>query len=429
MNLEKIKQLIISKHRVFDFACNFSSLALVGLAGIVVNIVIGAFYDASAIGSFNQVFAVFLIAGQAGAMGIHLSTQKSLSEYLHDDDERVACLGGAVVSITLVGFPTAAVYALLAPLAGTLLGSEAIQAGIYLSAPGLLFFILNKLVLSAFNGLDWLRTYALIQAMRPVLLVVTLVAIAQSGEQASTLPLALTVSEGSICILGGGILWSRELRKIEWRASVQWISRHFSFGFRSFFSNLLLELNTRIDIIVLGLFMDDRLVGIYSFSALIVEGIAQLPVVVRTILHVETVQRLMSNDRKEIEQTAKRVRNVTYLGMGILFVFAITIFPWGISIFALSIDEHAAWEVFTILMLGLFLASGYIPFSNILLQAGFPGRHAMLISLLVLINFLGNCALIPNFGLNGAAFATAFSFALLPVLLKIGTMRFLRIKI
>jgi O-antigen/teichoic acid export membrane protein len=51
---------------------------------------------------------------------------------------------------------------------------------------------------------------------------------------------------------------------------------------KSFFSNVLLQMNTRIDVLVLGLFWSDHIVGIYSFAATLAEGVYQLLVVLRT---------------------------------------------------------------------------------------------------------------------------------------------------
>ena len=46
-------------------------------------------------------------------------------------------------------------------------------------------------------------------------------------------------------------------------------------------SGILTEVNTRVDILVLGYFHGDTLVGVYSFAAILAEGFSQLPMVVR----------------------------------------------------------------------------------------------------------------------------------------------------
>ena len=61
-------------------------------------------------------------------------------------------------------------------------------------------------------------------------------------------------------------------------------------------------------------------------------------------------------------------------------------------------------------MSSLVVLSTTIPFDHILLQAGQPGHQSLLMTINVMINTLLNLALIPTFGLYGAASATAIAF-------------------
>ena len=56
-----------------------------------------------------------------------------------------------------------------------------------------------------------------------------------------------------------------------------WLKRHIQFGARSVLGGVAVELNTRVDVLVLGLFTSEAQVGIYSFAAFFVEGFLQLP--------------------------------------------------------------------------------------------------------------------------------------------------------
>jgi O-antigen/teichoic acid export membrane protein len=69
-------------------------------------------------------------------------------------------------------------------------------------------------------------------------------------------------------------------------------------------------------------------------------------------------------------------------------------------------------------MLGIVLASGYIPFGQTLLMGGRPGWHTGLMAATVASNVIGNSILIPIYGLNGAAAATAIATVLSVFVLK-----------
>ena len=45
-----------------------------------------------------------------------------------------------------------------------------------------------------------------------------------------------------------------------------WLKRHLAFGARGLMSGVFLELNTRIDVLAIGLFLSDTDVGTYSIE-------------------------------------------------------------------------------------------------------------------------------------------------------------------
>ena len=61
---------------------------------------------------------------------------------------------------------------------------------------------------------------------------------------------------------------------------------------------------------------------------------------------------------------------------------------------------------------GLIVYSAFVPFDNILLDAGLPGKQSMFMAINTMINVLLNFLLIPRFGLLGACTATTISFLL-----------------
>ena len=78
-------------------------------------------------------------------------------------------------------------------------------------------------------------------------------------------------------------------------------------------------------------------------------------------------------------------------------------------------------------MSGIVLSSGYIPFGQILVQAGRPGLQTILTLMLVLFNFTVNMLLIPILGIIGAAAASAMAHVVGVLLLKLFAQRILHI--
>jgi O-antigen/teichoic acid export membrane protein len=80
--------------------------------------------------------------------------------------------------------------------------------------------------------------------------------------------------------------------------------------------------------------------------------------------------------------------------------------------------------VLGVLLIGVTVASGYVPFGLLLAHGGQPLAQTGLVAGLVALNLIGNLLLIPTFGLLGAATATALTnVASVPLLRWVGRRR------
>ena len=71
-------------------------------------------------------------------------------------------------------------------------------------------------------------------------------------------------------------------------------------------------MNTRIDVIMLGFFLDDKSVGIYSFAAFFAEGFLQLIIVIQNNLNPKIALLSGKNSLKELNLFLIKVRNISY---------------------------------------------------------------------------------------------------------------------
>jgi Na+-driven multidrug efflux pump len=115
--------------------------------------------------------------------------------------------------------------------------------------------------------------------------------------------------------------------------------------------------------------------------------------------------------------------------MTVIGIFCIAIFPLGIHFYGDQSEFMQSWPPFIILMVSLILSSGYLPFGNIVLQAGFPGRHTFMIFIQVVMNILLNFLLASWLGAIGSAIATGISLLLIIPLLKIFTRKTIGLQI
>lgn len=285
------------------------------------------------------------------------------------------------------------------------------------AAPGLFLFALNKLLLGVENGRRRMRAFACFQGLRYVFVLGAFAWALAWGLPAEKLPIVFTVAE----LLLFPLLLADVSRDVRWwraRRPSAWSGRHLRFGAKSVLSGMLLELNSRVDVLMLGYFLADAQVGVYSFAALFAEGFYQLFVVLQTNYNPLLAGHVARRRASELEALVRRGRKVAWWIAAGAGGVAILAFP---TVVALTTSEPVFQESrvpFAILIGGLVLAAGYLPFQGFLAMANLPGWHTVFMFLVVSANAVGNAIAIPLAGIEGAALATGASFGLSVLLLR-----------
>jgi O-antigen/teichoic acid export membrane protein len=159
---------------------------------------------------------------------------------------------------------------------------------------------------------------------------------------------------------------------------------------------------------MLGVFLADGPVGVYSFAALVAEGVFQLLVVLQNNYNPLLAQHLAAGRIAELEQLIAKGKRITYLLMFGVGAATVAVFP--VFLWVLDRAEFAAgWLPLALLVGGIVAIAGYMPFLQVLLMANKPAWHTRLMFSVVLLNAYFNALLIPCFGLSGAAAATAIA--------------------
>lgn len=401
---------------------NLASLGVIGASGVIMNFLIARLYGPSALGVFSQVLSIYLVASQLASCGFHFSVLKHVSEYQHDLAEVGSILRSAFRLSLGSGLIGSLVLYLAAGGIGRLYQSAEVGAGLYLVVPGLLCFVLNKILMLGLNGLRRMRLYAVMQALRVVLFLVGIGSLAVIGAEGWFLPLILTFAEVVLLVLLIGY-FVRTLPAASPGGLRPWLSRHARFGLRGYLSGLLADINPRIDVLVLGIFAADRTVGIYALASMIAEGISQIPIVVQTNLNPLLAKIAARRDFRELRDLLRRNKRLLMPSMLLVSLAALALYPLAVKVFVGDPSFLASWGVFAILLTGIVLASGYSPFSMYLNQAGRPGVYSLYLLSTVAINTAMNFALVPVIGMYGAALGTLSAWVAGVYLLKYSVLR------
>jgi len=425
------KHLMSPSRFTRDVIWNMASLGVLGVSGLVINSVILAARGAEELGVFNQVFAIYIVASQIAVGGVQFSTLKHCSYAQNNLTECSQITSSALMLVGGIALPICVALYLLSGFIGTILESPSVAAGIIYALPGLFFFALNKVMIMALNGLRHMRAFAVFQSLRYVLILAGVILIIALDWPGYKLPLSLslTISEVILFLFLIGYLYS-QLFPIEISFSKAMCNRfrqHILFGTRGFLSGVLTEMNTRVDVLMVGYFMSDMWVGVYSFGAIFAEGFAQLCTVMRQNLDPLIGRAFATGKKEQITELARKVRKRFWPLISLLGLILMVVFPVLIWILAEEAVVWKSWGVFAILVTGVVISARYRPFMGILPQSGRPGLLTIIMAGSVLFNALLNLLLVPLIGINGSAIATAAVFILEGFIVVVMSKRLFRI--
>jgi len=411
-----------------DLLWNASAFGLAALLGILVNFLIFGSAGEEYLGVFNQCYAAYILLSQLAVGGVHLSVQRFVPVHSEDENTLANILSSAIllstISSAIVIFPAW----LLSDLPGKWLDSPMVTAAFPQVLPGLLFFSLNKVLLAFLNGLRIMKAFAIFQFLRFLFLLIFVVIFLYSLNRPIDLAAALSWSEISLflCII---IYVVPKFSLLPRSAGFkEWFTVQNNFGFKALLGNFLLDVNTRVDVFILGLFQSDAIVGIYSYASTFAEGFLQVTVLVRNNIN-PILARLARKHRPEFSSRILRASiRKSYKIIASLGLLSIVCFP--LFLILTSVDQSLqVWLVFALLVGFASLTAGYHPFLMIHNQFGQPAMHTWFILVLFLSNIILNFIFVPDMGGAGAALATGLSYVVMMLWLRFISPRWLGFKL
>lgn len=421
--------MLLKKKITIDSIWNLAGLGVLGVSGIIINVLIARYSGPEALGIFNQVYAFYILQSQMSVFGIHLSVLKHVS-YNRDNHVLIAEIVNSAVILCLVISSAFAFFTFIfREIVGTLMQSREVAFGLGLVSLGLIGFAVNKVFFFTLNGFSLMREYAVFQSVRFILILVGVAIVGAMSLPGQYFAASLTFAELLLMVIMGVYVFGKIVPLRPSAVSMKWSREHISFGARSFFSGVFIVVNTRLDVLTLGYFLNDRLVGIYSFAAIIAEGIGQIPTIIRQNLDPVLGKYFSENNIQEIKRITRKVKRVFFPLMFGLCLAAVLLYPIGLDIFVKDAGFEQSILVFVILVAGVLLNALYKPFVGIFSQGARPGIHSALAGVLFIFNLMGCVLLIPILGIVGAAVANACILILEAVLIHVLARRFFGISL
>lgn len=404
--MKKWGNIRVNHNEVGGLIWNYISLFVLSVSGFIFNIIILAFYDATALGIFNQAFAWYVVFSQIAVFGIQISMTYYAAEYRKNRKELLLSFGNAVMEVALISvLVSVGLQLALSQIVGQ---REELLYSVKIIVWALPFFSINKVILGYLNGLSEMKAYGIFQAMRYILIAITLSAMAFYRVDRMKLSGCFIIAEAILVFLLMIYIKKKELLQIEF--SKTWLKKHLIYGIKIIPSNFVLELNMRVDVICLSFILqDDYLIGVYSFAILFADGFYQFYVVLRRIINPKLTEKYYEGILEQYwGDVKKKMKRVFPIASVLIYILLLTVYV-GLCLFLGKTEYLNGIFIFVIVGFSIVLNAKFIVLGNLFSQVGNPLRESWINVISVMSNVILNCILIWEFGLIGAAVATGIS--------------------
>lgn len=399
------------KHKT-DIFLNYISIGIMAVSGLLMNALIAMFYDSSVLGIFNESYAWYMVMSQISVWGIHMSILKFVPEQdTNEDKSRVLSTG------LCISFSISVLFTVVSELIISLLTDFSWHRSLSYACIGLAFFSVNKVLLNYLNAILEMTAYAVFQSFRYILLIVGIFLMSVIRVAPDFLALTFPVTE--IILFPGLLLYVFIKCKAIWKTDVRVGNTLIRFGTMILPSYMGVELNTKVDLICLGVLgTEASLIGIYSFAVLFVEGFYMIYITIRKMINPGIAE---SNAKGLVSEYIMKIENIMkkFLGIASIVVYIAVLVGYFIVCTIMSKNEYMAGIIYIAIICAAIVMNGKaIIFGDLLAQIGYPLEESILNMVSLVNNIVLNIVLIKIAGTVGAALATASAYFVFSFYLK-----------
>lgn len=421
-----LNRFSISEKLKVDTLWNLMSYLIIGLAGVSLPILTAKYYNPSSLGILNTSLIILTIGSQISGFGIHFSVLKNVSEYSKDIPKVNTIMISSLILVTITSSLFCLIfYALINPI-NSLFPERNMGFGLLLITPALYLLSVNKVVLGYYNAQRKMKLYAIVNMMRYFNWIIILLVFISYHLSSLYLPIIFLISELIIFIINFPLI-ILFFRQYESNSLSKWTKEHFVFGSKAMYGAIFVDLNSRIDVLALGVFTNSYITGLYTIASMVVDGFMQLVIVFRIIINPLITKYYFDSSKEDFVVHLKKGKMVFYVIGVPLIILTIISFPLILDLTNLNIDYHKAYIPLIISLGGLMISFGYHPFQMIFIQTGFPLIQTFFWGLILILNLILSTILIYTYGLVGAGIVTSIVYLITPVIINAFTKKYLRL--
>ncbi len=399
------QEVLMKLSSIVAFQFAFISLATSSVAHLLLRIIIGKELGALGLGSYTLLFIIYMLGLQFSSFGVGFALTKYVPEAINDDFKLKTLISSGLFISGISGILMCiAIYLLSSMIAIDLFHNPALIYPIKIISICYPFLAIEKCVLGILNGLGRMKHYAFVNLIQNILIFTItgwLVIFWKLGIfGASVAFIASSIITGCIALL-----FIKDFVQLSDNIVI-YVNELIRFGFYVMLSNSMLLINTQIDSLLQGYFLNSEEVGYYAVAVLFVQGIALIPTSIQLINSPSIARHYYNNNINYLKILIKKSMLVSFI-IALLITIVFFIFGKSLIILLFNSDFLKSYEPLIILSLGYTIYSPFIAVGSTLSMIGKVNVAFRVEAICAVINILLNCILIQAYGIIGSAFAVS----------------------
>lgn len=411
-----------SNKAVIDIQWVILSLAVSSLASFLLRIIFGRELGAEGLGIFTLAYSVYYFGMQFAAFGIGPALTRYIAQYVGDSVAIKNFVSSGMTSAIITGAFTGAILFIFAPyIAVHLFHTPELESMIQLIAFCYPFIAIQMAVSGTLNGFRQMRSYALmniIQSVSVFVVSIMLVIYFEFKVTGSVLGfVGPTILIGVIC----PILIRKYVKLDHSLWNIPALRLTARFGFYVGLGNAIIYLNSQVDSILIGYYMDPTEVGLYSVAVLLSQTLILVPSAIQRVTAPTTAMLYGKNDFMGVKTLFySTLRKSLFMCIIFAIILAVTS-PYIIGIIFPG-EYLASYGPLLILLVGYTANASFTAVGATLSSIGKVHIPVRIGAVCAFLNITLNFIFIPHYGIIGAAVATTLTL-ILNVILSILAIR------
>lgn len=378
----------------FDVGWVFVASTVTMAIGLIIRIILGNYFDASGLGAYAMVLTIWSIVTLTAAAGSPGALIKYVAECADDKDTRDSLTSASILNGFVMGFVATIIFLIISPWLESLFNIPGLAHLLRIASLSFPFVTANNSFVSYLNAVRRMKSYAAFEIYRKGIVIVFTVIFIWMGFGISGAVWALVVAPVSVTV--AQLFLQKRYFNPTFARYRESTKKLYSFGSKLFAANIVGMFNSQMATLLIGFYLLDSDVGIYSVALMFLHFLTMLPQSIQRITYPAISEYFSKQRYESMKIMIETTLRFTFVFLSILSLVLIFYMDEIISLIFPGKDSFlGAVDAFRILAVICVLYGPLISIGGIITSMGRPDISLKISILNVVINLALLVVLVP----------------------------------